>query len=393
MSDAPKLTAAAVAKLSERLALSARDLAPRLLPGGQERGGWWCAQPRRDGGPGDSLKVNLTTGKWTYFGADPPAMLEGETFGDMLDLIRLTQHVDKAEARARALRYLGLDKSAIDSRRTPEEEREQRRQAALRQEERREKIAAKRKKWANIWYACPPVALDNPAGLYLAWRIPGFASLMEMGWGLSALRFHPALNHPYAENRAFPALLAWCQFDNGKRAGIHRYYLIERGRGEWDVLRHKIEGLDGKLSSNDLEGGFIPLWRGVTDRETGELTEGLPWRDEGCAQQNGGEVVGCEGIENALSLAAIQPGRRYFASVSLWNFTQIRLPAWVRRVVWFQDDDGTNDRTPAQLDAALARLEDQGCEVLLGRPPEGFKDANDVLRERPKEQPQEGPRP
>ena len=45
------------------------DLVPELLPGGKVRGNEWICGSRT-GGPGDSMSVNLTTGKWADFATD-----------------------------------------------------------------------------------------------------------------------------------------------------------------------------------------------------------------------------------------------------------------------------------------------------------------------------------
>jgi hypothetical protein len=391
VTDAPKLSRDAVERLAERLRERAQKLAEQLLPGGTRRGDLYRAAPRRTGGHGDSLTVYLRTGKWRHFGGD----LEGETHGDMLDLVRLTQRLDPPEARAWALRWLGLAPGAVEFRRTPAEEALARRKAGEAAEKKAEELRRARGDGRDLWIACPKLALDNFAGRYLVDRIPGFERLFGLGWGLSALRFHPALKHPYAAEdrpggRAFPAMLAYCQFGTGKISTIHRYYLREVAPEpgaapgaplKVDVLRAGRDGLDGKLAWCAIEGGFVPVWRGSRhDAATGEVREGWPWKDPRCEDIRGGEVVVCEGVEDALSLALVQPDRRYAAALSLPNFMHIKLPAWARKVVWFADDDGSNEQTPKLLDRALERLEEEGRDVAIARPPKGFKDANAALR-------------
>jgi hypothetical protein len=231
---------------------------------------------------------------------------------------------------------------AVEFRRTPAEEALARKNAAERYRAEMEKVARARKNAKALWLACKPLSLDNPAGQYLAGRIPGFGRLLELGWGMSALRYHPALKHPYDDSeRGWPAMLALCQFGDGKIATVHRYYLTRQGDG-WDVLREKRDGLDGKLAWCAIEGGFCAVWRGSRiDADSGEVREGWPWADP----RSGPEVVVCEGVEDALSLAAVQPDRRYAAALSVPNFMQIKLPEWARSVVWFADDDGDNTRS------------------------------------------------
>lgn len=379
MTDTPKLSRDAIARLSDRLKDECERLARDLLPGGDAQRGIYRAARREHGGPGDSLTVYLRgpkQGKWVHYGGS----LNGMTHGDMLDLIMGTQQLDQAPARAWALRWLGLAPGAVEFRRTPAEEAAARKAAAERYRERFEKLDRARKSGKALWLQCPPVALDNPAGQYLAGRIAAFPKLLQLGWGMSALRYHRALEHPYADGRTFPAMLAYCQFPNGKFASLQRYYLVEVDDGQgrrWDVLRKKRDGLEGKLYWCDLEGGFCPVWRGCrSDAATGEIREGYPWSDE----RAGPGLVLCEGVEDALSLAAVKPDRRYGAAMSIPNFMSIKLPDWATEVTWYADDDGDNTQTPPLLERAYTRLEEQGRQVFVATPPAGFKDANAALR-------------
>lgn len=376
MTDAPRLSRDAVARLSERLRDDCERLAKALLPGGTIMAGLYRAARRAEGGPGDAVTVYLRgarKGKWRHFAG----AINGVEHGDMLDLIMATQRLDKEEARAWALRWLGLAPGAVEFRRTPAEESAARKAAAEVRRAHMERLARLRKEARAMWLASRPVALDNPAGQYLAGRIPQFAKLLDLGWGMNALRYHHALVHPHANGREFPALLALCQFPNGDVATVHRLFLTEVRPGTWDVLREGRDGIGGKLYWCDLEGGFCPVWRGCReDPDTGEVRAGWPWSDE----RAGPEVVVCEGIEDALSLAAVKPDRRYAAALSVPNFMSIKLPEWAKRVVWFADNDGDNKQVPPLLERAYVRLEEQGREVLIAEPPPGFKDANAALR-------------
>lgn len=380
MNDQRHLSRDAIERLAERLRDEAERLARALLPGGTSVRGLYRGARRADGGPGDSLTVYLRgpkQGKWRHYGGE----IGGMQHGDMLDLIMATQRVDKHEAQSWALRWLGLAPGAVEFRRTPEEEALARKNAAERDAKKAADLARARKAGKDMWIAGRPVTREDPAGQYLVGRIAGYRHLVELGWGLNAFRFHPALDHPYADGKKFPALVALCHFGNGQLATVHRLYLTQPEPGRWDVLRPRRDGLDGKLTWCAIEGGFCPVWRGSrSDPETGEVREGWPWRDERAGTVRDGEVVVCEGIEDALSLASVKPDRRYAAALSLPNFMQIRLPDWARRVVWFADDDGDNEQTPKLLERALDRLEEQGRDVAIARPPQGFKDANAALR-------------
>lgn len=382
MTDAPKLSRDAVARLSDRLKSECERLARDLLPGGESSRGLYRAAQRRNGGPGDSLTVYLRgpkQGKWQHFGGE----IGGQQHGDMLDLIMATQQLGKEDARAWAMRWLGIAPGAVEFRRTPAEEAAARKAAAEVRRAHMERVDRRRKSDRTLFYSSLHLALDNPAGAYMAGRIPGFGKLLDLGWGLNALRHHPALMHPYAQ-REFPAMLAYCTFPGGKLAALHRYFLREvedadaEGGRRWDVLRRKRDGgLEGKLASTELGGAFVPVWRGSrSDPQTGEIVAGYPWSDE----RAGPEVLVCEGVEDAATLALVDKHRRIAAALSIPNFMQIKLPDWAKRVVWFADDDGDNQQVPPLLEAAFDRLEQQGKEVVIARPPAGFKDANAAYR-------------
>jgi hypothetical protein len=331
MSDAPKLSRDAIERLAGRLRDDAERLARALLPGGTSRAGLYRAAPRSAGGPGDSLTVYLRgprQGKWRHFGGD----LDGTAHGDMLDLIMATQRLDKDEAHQWALRWLGLAPGAVEFRRTPAEEALARKNAAERYRAEMEKVARARKNAKALWLACKPLSLDNPAGQYLAGRIPGFGRLLELGWGMSALRYHPALKHPYDDSeRGWPAMLALCQFGDGKIATVHRYYLTRHGEG-WDVLREKRDGLDGKLAWCAIEGGFCAVWRGSrTDADSGEVREGWPWR-RSALRPRGRGVRGRRGCAEP-GRGAARPALRRGAERAEFHADQAARVGALRRVV------------------------------------------------------------
>lgn len=86
--------------LSRALLGRIRDLLPGWLPGGKPVGHEYVCGNLR-GEPGDSLKVNLNTGKWADFAT-------GEKGGDLISLYASIQGIKNGEAARRLARELGL---------------------------------------------------------------------------------------------------------------------------------------------------------------------------------------------------------------------------------------------------------------------------------------------
>ncbi|MBC7907619.1 MAG: DUF927 domain-containing protein [Rhodospirillaceae bacterium] len=94
---------------------------------------------------------------------------------------------------------------------------------------------------------------------------------------------------------------------------------------------------------------------------------------------NGGEVLLCEGPEDALSLwqATGQPVRCAFGISALG---EVPLPADAVAVL-VADNDAPDSPTHAAIRKAINRLVERGFAVKLTRPPAGVKDSNDLLRD------------
>lgn len=85
--------------LSQALQAQAEAVCNYLLPNGIKRGAEWCVGDL-DGQPGQSLRVNLNTGRWADFAT-------GQTGGDLLDLWAAVQGCTLSEAMGEASRWLG----------------------------------------------------------------------------------------------------------------------------------------------------------------------------------------------------------------------------------------------------------------------------------------------
>ena len=161
-----------------------------------------------------------------------------------------------------------------------------------------------------------------------------------------ALRFSPALSHPYAPGR-FPSLVAGVQDVHGGFLGVQRIYLDREGAPR----KANVEPVRACLGS--VAGGAVRL---------AEPEHGRPL------------LVG-EGIEStaAAMLLFDLPG---WAALGTSGLRSIELPEYVIDVVIAADRDAAGLRAAA----ALARkLKAEGRDVEIRRPHKG--DFNDVLRE------------
>lgn len=344
----------------------AGTLARELLPRGSKEGPYWRDAATKNGGLGDSLKIDTRTGKWRWYAEDK--------YGDMLDLYCLVANASKVDAIKWARDWLGLSgrrpgmvKQDLAAARAAAEEK--RKQEQQREAEDLEKARAAAK---AIWLGAKPELLGTPAGYYLEARGINLDRLVKLGWGLHCLRFVPSLKHPYA-NQFLPALVALAIFPDGRTASLHRTYLVERN-GTWDRMRQDLDGHDGKLLYTKIRGGVIPLWRGsrLAKRGTGEVLRGYSYTDP----LAGPDLSLIEGIENGLTVAQLDVDRRVGVAVSLSNACQLKIPSVYRRLTWIRDNDAPGSSADKLLERALDHLADIADELLLAAPPAGVKDFN-----------------
>ncbi len=346
--------------IAAMLAVQVTALVSELLPCGKRHGPEWRVGSLA-GEPGQSLGVHLhghKAGVWCDFAS-------GEA-GDALDLVaRVACGGDRAAALRWARSFLGL--SDAPRARVLQQQATQRRARAdanARADTDRRRRAAQR-----LWREAEAGLIGTPVAAYLAGRGLRFA---ELGRVPRVLRYHPALEHPhtcardedgrvrYGTGTRFPAMLAAISNAAGAHVATHRTYLAERPDGSTGKARVQ----NAKLTLGDWRGGTIRLWRGARGKPLADAPED--------------DVVAiAEGIEDALTIARIQPAWRVLAAVALGNMAAIDLPAQIRRVMLVFDRDGENEQARRARDAAIAHFQRQGRHVRVTTPPEGFKDFND----------------
>jgi len=344
-----------VGGLSDRIA----ELCRELLPLGRREGSEWVEAKRKHGGLGDGLRVSLAQGKrgiWSHFGDAGPLAR-----GDALDLVAyMVTNGDKGEALKWSRRWLGIDN--LDPR-----ELEQRRQAAARKAERErqadvERKRARRERAIRYWNEAEASLKGTPAEFYLRGR---GIYLDRLGRQPRSLRFHPGLVAGKADDGTwlrFPALIGLILKPGGRIAGIHRIWLDRDAAGKWTKAP-----LDPpRKALGEHKGGAIRIWRGADGKS---LAEAAP----------GSAVAIVEGVEDALALACGAPDLRILCGISLSNMANVELPETIGTVYLGGENDDNDTARAAFARAAEAHMR-QGRRVFDLRPPEGFKDINDLLQ-------------
>lgn len=334
-------------------------------------GRYWCLNPMRPDRRVGSFCINLRPGahqgKWVDYAT-------GE-HGDMLDLIERVDGCSRFDALQTAKQLLGLVEM------TPARRRELERQRLRREAERQAELARaaevrkRREGWAQrLWLSAEPIA-GSPAAVYLAGRGIHLERFPRMP---NALRFHPACLHRHVDrdtgeviDQRLPAMLAAIAGRDGRIIGCHRTYLAPRGPGRV-VKAGPQEGVpNAKMVLGSKDYGAIRLWSGLGPR-------GGPGAPLAQAPA-GSRVYIAEGIEDGLSIVAIEPDWRVLVSVTLENMVKIALPESVSEVVLVADNDAAPE-AQAQLDKAIQAHADAGRTVRLWQAPPPHKDLNDWLQ-------------
>jgi hypothetical protein len=315
-------------------------------------------------------------GRWTDYASGQ--------HGDLIDLIGLSLGLDATGAIKVAREFLGLDTESPDDRRRREEAAAQAKQRRAEEERARaDKDKRKRKAAQGLWLSAEPVLIGTPVDLYLKARGIDLAALPHQP---AALRYHSACRYYHevevtdpdtgevtlqTRHSPHPAMLA--AIARGKEIiDCHRTYLtINPATGLWS----KPPVPDAKKVFADYTGGSIRLC-GEREPRGGHLKlKDAP---------QGARVFVTEGIENALSLIMIrallgQPPAFVVAAGSLWNLSNVELPAQIGRVVLAADNDGA-EQARAMLDRAVAFHSKQGRAVQVWRSPVPGEDLNDALK-------------
>lgn len=342
-----------LAAISAMLQDRVEDLAPILLPEGRREGHDWRAGTHG----GRSIRLRgAHRGVYRDFSAGGKG---SDMLGAIADLL-CSGSMRDAITWARA--YLGIAEHRPEALELARKKAERRR---IQQEQDAARLDAKRRRQAaGLWHGAAPIR-GTMAERWLAGR---GIMLDRLPKDPGALRFQPKA---WCKERKgeHPAMVsALFRFGDPALIATHRTFLAEEaGR----VVKAPVATVRSILGS--WPGGVIPLTRGETGRPWSKISEG--------------EVLALgEGIEEGLSIALVRPAWRVGAVGFVGNFGQIRPPVWCHVMLCINNDPEGSEAWRAifgdpgkKSPGAVRELEAAGHVVRVLRPPEDFKDWNDLL--------------
>lgn len=336
-----------------------RTIVMHLLPNGRENCGYWEVGSI-EGEPGQSLKINLNgalRGMWTDFSAPPRTK---ERAGNILQLVAAVKYGhDIGSACTWARSWLGLDN--LDPNRLATEKAKARKAAKANLEAAAEKAEKNRRRALQLYLSADPL----PGTLAETYLISRGIDLRAAGLAApGSLKFKADVYCAETQG-GLPAMVAAVVNLEGRHIATHRTYLRSDGKGKATLL-------EAKKAIGKYQGGFIPLWKGASDKPMGELAPGTP-------------IYVSEGIEDGLSVALARPSLRVVAALSLSNLGSIALPPACPIYILGQRDEKM--RAIEAFAAAVGKLQDKGHEVFLIYPPQGVKDYNELLQRDGAQQP------
>jgi hypothetical protein len=246
---------------------------------------------------------------------------------------------------------------------------------AKRIERRRDEDAKKQQKAESargLWLHAAPMR-GTPAQSYLEGRGIDFAKLGKMP---GAIRYRHDAYHLGGLQREFPAMVTAVIDLSGKHVATHCTYLEYRNGG-W----HKAAIETNKATLGSFKGAAMPIHKGDCHKTLRDIEAGTA-------------VYVSEGIEDALTVAMIDPTRRVLAAGTLDKIGALILPRQAGNLVIVGQHD---KRRPDLRRDAVTALEDQIAlqqaqadahanehgeirRVQMLWPSSGYKDFNDMLR-------------
>lgn len=343
--------------------LSIRQLAEKLGAEFKRHGSTWmscCILPDHpDRTP--SLAIWLDTNHFYCFGC--------QRGGDPLTLIKLFQGWTSRSDFRRVIEYgaqLGGVSPDVDEdfiRQSNERYREkQKLQQKRLEEEKRSKREGAFKRWLNA----TPISYSDLGYIYLRDRrgvdlrqlprLPGAVRFTrEFAWKLDPTQDHWD---------KLPAIISLMQKD-GKSMACHVTALKEDGSGTDNRVGQK-----GRLVFGSVRGAAIHLTRGKS---------GLPPKEAFARYGMDDTLAICEGLEDGLSIALMQPSWRVWPAYSLDNMGNVIAPECVADIVLCAENDVSQGARDA-LERVKAKqiAAGQGRRVRIAYPPPEFKDWNAV---------------
>ena len=305
----------------------AKILLPRWLKGKFEGDEFVALNPSRDDGKLGSFKINVKTGRWSDFAT-------GESGGD---IVGYYAHVNSLKDNCAYPQQEAANRIACDLEQLARNGRLERH---IDKEPEPVKSKAKPDYASVLWNTADEIALLAQVP-YLKGRGIGGASNSKE----ADVRLHASVPDGHVSR---PALIFACREQPGhKPRAIQRIFLNKdlSAKANIKVPKKALGAFGGSAIWLGSEADTLVIAEGPED--------GLSLREAGCP------FVAC--------------------AITAGNMANLTIPAAVKRVILFQDNDEAGEKAAKK---AAAKYVSQGLEVLIAKPPLPIKDANDLLRER-----------
>ena len=305
----------------------AKILLPHWLEGKFEGDEFVALNPSRDDGKPGSFKINVKTGRWSDFAT-------GESGGD---IVSYYAHVNSLKDNCAYPQQEAANRIACD---LAELAKNGQLERCLAEEPEPVNCKAKPDWGSVLWNTADEIALLSMVP-YLKGRGIGGASNSKE----ADVRLHASIADGHVGR---PALIFACREQPGhKLRAIQRIFLSDdlSAKASIKVPKRALGAFGGSAIWLGSETDTLVIVEGPED--------GLSLREAGCP------FVAC--------------------AITAGNMANLTIPAAVKRVILFQDNDEAGEKAAKMAAAKYAK---QGLEVLIAKPPLPIKDANDLLRER-----------
>lgn len=329
----------------------------------RDRGGiYYCSDAFGGAGTSTTFWLKNKRGEWFDHAAR-----EG---GDLLTLWKIVRrHSSMHAAAIEAMGWLGKDfKNDEDRQKHLDEVRA--RQAQRDREEAEKNERRKKSAFGHYMHGEPLIGL--PSDEYLLGR---GIDIQRLGKHPGAFR-HKEMKCPET-GELRPCLIAAVSLPVGGFLTIHRHFLdvLDDGRVvKADHPQAWKRMVKAKQCYGSKQGGIIPVWRGSNPKPFHKLKEPEI-------------ILCCEGIEDALSWAIVEPSLRIWSMIDLGNFGMCDFggdgfAGRPREILWHRHRGDGPGATKA-FEVARDKVEAMGIAVTDLWAPGDAKDINEWLQAQP----------
>lgn len=350
------------AAAKSRIRSLVRDLLPDpkgYFAGGSSSSGmyWFCRNPGR---------VDRNVGSFFVLLAGEAAggwfdKATGEQ-GDVIDLVALSQGLNRGDAIAWLGRWTGIDQAGAKGLAVKRQQWAD--EAAASAEDQVAELAEQRRRAKGLWLAARRIERHDPPWRYFTEGrgIDLEAFIAAQGRLPSLVRWMPEHRHTESGLR-LPAIICGICTPAGEVIGVHRTWLRSDGLDKSHVRPVR------KVWPRGCAGGVVWVSRGGS--KYGAVEAGR--------RGEAGVVIYGEGLEDVMTAAVAEPTARVGMVMSLGNLGRLTDVPWASGYVVLRDNDWGKPEALSQFDAAIVRMEAWGKPVEVVSSPVG-KDFNDLAQ-------------